>query len=460
MQPPDSLWWSTLGGPVLARAPLTSHLDVDLAIVGGGFTGLWTAREALRRDPGLRIVVLEKEVCGFGASGRNGGWASAYYPQEWSTVASEVGDDEASHLRRTLERAVTDLGLAAHDDGIDAHFTQGGSLTFAHSDLQVARLRDEVDERHRRGELDLEWLDGDAARERGVTAPMRGAMFTPHCARLHPARLVRGLADAVERLGGRIAENTAVTRIVGGDGRRQPLVVTAGGTVHATYVVRATEGYTPTLPGERRAVAPLYSLMIATEPQPPAFWREVGFSHYETFADGRHLIIYGQRTADDRIAFGGRGAPYHFGSTVEPRYDLRPKIFTLLENTLRELFPSLTGSITHRWGGPLAMPRDLSPSVCLDRRTGLASAGGYTGDGVVLSRVAATALADLITRPDHETEFTRLPFVQRAPRRWEVEPLRWLGINSGLSAAAWADHRELRTGRTSRASHWIERIMT
>ncbi len=460
MQPPDSLWWSTLDGPVVPREPLTSHLDVDLAIVGGGFTGLWTAREALRRDPGLRIVVLEKEVCGFGASGRNGGWASAYYPQEWSTVEAEVGQDDTNHLRHTLERAVAELGAATRNDGIDAHFAHGGTLTFAHSELQAERLRDEVDERHQRGELDVAWLDEAAARERGATPGVRGAVFTPHCARLHPARLVRGLADVVERLGARVAENTAVTRIVSGDGRRRPLVVTAGATVHATYVVRATEGYTPTLPGERRSLAPLYSLMIATEPQSPAFWNEVGFANYETFADGRHLIIYGQRTADDRIAFGGRGAPYHFGSTVEPRFDHSSKVFGLLETTLLELFPSLSGSISHRWGGPLAMPRDLSPSVRVDYRTGLASVGGYTGDGVVLSRVAATALADLITRPDEETEFTRLPFVQRPQRRWEFEPLRWLGINSGLSAAAWADHHERRSGTTSRASQWLERIMS
>jgi glycine/D-amino acid oxidase-like deaminating enzyme len=243
-------------------------------------------------------------------------------------------------------------------------------------------------------------------------------------------------------------------------GSRQPEVVTVGASVHADIVVRATEGFTPTLAGQRRVVAPIYSLMIATEPQSPAFWSNAGFSRYETFADDRHLIIYGQRTKDDRIAFGGRGSPYHFGSTVEERFDQSPKVFNMLETTLRELFPGLSGDATHRWGGPLAMPRDMWPSVRVDLRSGLASAGGYTGDGVVLSHVAATALADLITRPDEDTEYTRLPFVEHRNPKWEVEPLRWLGINVGLGLATWADRTETRRGHPSRAGRLLERLLS
>lgn len=459
MDAPASLWWSTLPEPVVARPSLNAHADVDVAIVGGGFTGLWTAREALRRDPSLRVLVIEKEVCGFGASGRNGGWASALYPQSTAAVRDAYGADAATHLRLTLERAVVDLGNAAADDGIDADFVRGGTLVFARSEVQSSRLRAELDELGSDGPTDVRWLDEAEARERGAVAGARGALFTPHCARLHPAKLVRGLARAVERAGATIVENTAVTRIVAGNGSRRATVVTTNGSVHATYVVRATEGYTPTLSGERRTVVPLYSLMVATEPLAASFWDEVGLRNFETFADGRHLIIYGQRTADDRIAFGGRGAPYHFASTVEPRFDNSEKVFGLLEATLREMFPSLSGSITHRWGGPLAMPRDHAPSVQLDRHAGLASVGGYTGDGVVLSRVAASAMADLIVDTDADTEFTRLPFVQHRSRRWEYEPLRWMGINAGLGAATWADHHERRHDTPSRSSRWVERLM-
>jgi len=460
VQPPRSLWWATLDGPVSARPALTKHLDVDVAIVGGGYTGLWTARELLRRDPDLRICVLERSVCGFGASGRNGGWASALFPLGDELLIQRYGREAFAHQRRLLRRAVPELGQSIRDDGVDAHFVQGGTLTFARNAVQARRLQAGVASRVEDGlEDDVTWLDEGEVRERASVSHSRGATYTPHCARVHPARLVRGLSEVVERLGVAIYENSAVTRIVGARAGRRAEVVTVGASVHADVVVRATEGFTPTLPHERRTVVPLYSLMIATEPLPGSFWEEVGFAHCETFADDRHLIIYGQRTHDNRIAFGGRGAPYHFASTVEERFDGNDAIFHLLESTLRELFPSMAGSITHRWGGPLAMARDQTPYATLDRATGLASAGGYTGDGVVLSRVAATALADLITSPGTDTEFTRLPFVQHRSRRWEPEPLRLLGINAALALAARADRAEQRRDGESRSGRWLTRLV-
>ena len=460
MQPPPSLWWSTLERDVQPRAALDRHLDVDVAIVGGGFTGLWTARELKRRDPSLRICVLEKNVCGFGASGRNGGWASALFPISDQSVVERFGLDAFNEQRRLLQEAVVNLGACANEDGIDACFEQGGTIDFARSDIQVARLKASIESSRDCGvgPDDLAWLEGDAMREHGVVDGALGAKYSPHCARVNPAQLVRGLSDVVENLGVAVFENTTVTRIVGRQRGHQPEVVTLGASVHADFIVRATEAFTPTLAGERRTVAPIYSLMVATEPLATSFWDEVGFSRYATFADDRHLVIYGQRTSDDRIAFGGRGSPYHFGSTVEERFDSNAKVFDMLEATLHELFTHLDGEVTHRWGGPLAMPRDRWPSVNVDYVTGLASAGGYTGDGVVLSHVAASALADLLTEPDTETRLTALPFVHHRSRRWEFEPLRWLGINAALGLATWADRSEAK-GTTSRASRYLERIL-
>jgi glycine/D-amino acid oxidase-like deaminating enzyme len=454
-----SLWWELLA-PVTPRPALDRHLDVDVAIVGGGFTGLWTARELLRRDPTLHVAVLEKELCGFGASGRNGGWASGLFPLENETVVRRYGLDAFHHQRRVLRDAVGELGASAKADGIDARFAHGGTLTFARSEIQAQRLEREIDRARALdiGPDDLAWLDPDELAAHGTVAKALGATYSPHCARIDPARLVRGLSDVVEGLGAMIFEQTAVTRIIPARSGRRAEVVTVGANVHADFIVRATEGFTPTLPGERRSVAPLYSLMIATEPLSKDFWNEYGFSDFATFADDRHLIIYGQRTSDDRIAFGGRGAPYHFGSSVEKRFDTNPKVFGMLEATLHELFPTLEASVTHGWGGPLAMPRDHSPFVRVNYETGLASAGGYTGDGVVLSHVAATALADLLTSRDTETAHTRLTFVQHEGRRWEFEPLRWLGINSALALANWADRVEERQGRVSRASALLDRI--
>lgn len=460
MQPPNSLWWSTLDHPVTPRASLQGHRDVDVAIVGGGFTGLWTARELLRRDPSLQIAVLEQSVCGFGASGRNGGWASALFPASDESVINRFGLDAFTHQRHVLQDAVVGLGAAANADGIDAHYVRGGTLTFARNEVQAGRLQRAVDDARDYGveEHDLTWLDADEARARGSLSHALGATFTPHCGRINPARLVRGLAEVNERLGATVYENTTVTRILPGRRGRQPQVVSVGGSLHADYVVRATEAFTPTFAGARREVAPLYSLMIATEPLSDHFWDETGFANYETFADDRHLFIYGQRTNDNRVAFGGRGAPYHFGSTVEQRFDHNPKVFDLLESTLRELFPSLDAGISHRWGGPVAMPRDHTPQVHVDYETGLASAGGYTGDGVVLSYVCANALADLLTDADADTGYTRLPFVEHPSKRWELEPLRWIGINVGLSLATWADHYESKNAKVSRATALLDRL--
>lgn len=458
--PPTSLWWSTLKEPVHVRPALSTSLDVDVAIIGGGFTGLWTARELLRRDPALRVVVLEQSVCGFGASGRNGGWASALYPVSDDAVISRYGLETFHQQRLTLQNAVAGLGRAIQAEGIDAHFVQGGTLTFARSDVQASRLRRSVEDAHALGisAQDRRWMTADEAAERARVSELRGAMFSPHCARLHPGRLVRGLADATERAGAVIFEDTQVTRITPGNAQQRPCVSTVSGTVRAEVVVRATEGFTATLPGHRRDLAPIYSLMIATEPLPSTFWETVGFQGYETFADDRHLVIYGQRTNDDRLAFGGRGAPYHFGSTVEPRFDLNDKVFSLLASTLRDLFPDLDAATSFQWGGPLAMPRDQSPSVTLDTATGLAAAGGYTGDGVVLSYVAAQALADLIVQPETPTEFTTLPFVQRRSAKWEFEPARWLGVNTGLALANWSDRVERRRHVESRATALLDRL--
>lgn len=460
MQPPPSLWWSQIDA-TSPREPLRGDVDVDVAIVGGGYTGLWTARELLRRDPHLRVCVLEARVCGFGASSRNGGWVSALFPAPATSVIDAYGLDAYTRQRMLLQEAVTSLGAAAHDDGIDCSFTRGGTLTFARSAIQEVRARDYLTaaRSHAVGEDDLRWISGEDLTDLARVDGARGATFSPHCARIQPARLVRGLADVVEVQGGRIYEGTAVTKIVPATAARPAQVISTHGTVRASYVVRATEGFTPTLPRLRRNVVPLYSLMIATAPLSDSWWAEYGFATAPTFSDERHLLVYGQRTADNRLAFGGRGSPYHFGSTVEPRHDAHDEVFSRLALSLRELFPTLDVPVTYQWGGPLAMPRSKFPSVTVDHGSGLAAAGGYTGDGVTLSYVCANVLADLITSPGIDTPFTTLPFVHATARHWEIEPLRWLGINTGIALATWADYRERTRGTSGRAAVLLDRLM-
>jgi glycine/D-amino acid oxidase-like deaminating enzyme len=247
----------------------------------------------------------------------------------------------------------------------------------------------------------------------------------------------------VERRGGVIHEDTAATSLAPGTVR------TAGGAIRARYIVRATEGYTARLPGHRRTLLPLYSSMIATEPLPAAVWDQIGLRRGETFSEFRTLVIYGQRTVDDRLAFGGRGAPYHLGSRIEPEFDRDATVSAGLVRTLTDLFPAVAGhAITHTWGGPLGVPRDWFPSVGLDPDTGMGWAGGYVGDGVAATNLAGRTLADLIPRRD--TPITALPWVDHRCRLWEPEPLRWVGATAALHAMASADRVEARTGRQSR----------
>jgi len=434
-----SHWMATVDDDLTPRPSLPGDLDVDVAIVGAGYTGLWTAYYLAAADPTLRIAVLEAEIAGYGASGRNGGWCSAFFPLSVAELARRHGRPAAVAMHRALVSTVDEVGRAAAAEGIGCDFAKGGTLTLARNEAQLARLRSEVDELAAFGlSDDAVLLDGAAARERCGASEVLGAVYSPHCAALHPARLVRGLAHAVQRRGVRLYERTPVTML----GPR--MVQTGQSTVRAEVVVRATEGYTPRLPGLRRAVAPVYSLMIVTPPLPPSFWAAAGLAHRETFTDGRRLIIYGQRTADDRLAFGGRGSPYHFASRIRPSFDRDPRVFAALRRTLVELFPDQADLLTidRTWGGPLGIPRDWHPSVGLDRARGLAWAGGYVGDGVATTNLAGRTLADLIRGVD--SDLTRLPWVGHRSRRWEPEPLRWLGANTMLRLAVAADAREAR----------------
>ncbi|MDT3441161.1 MULTISPECIES: FAD-binding oxidoreductase [unclassified Pseudofrankia] len=428
---PASLWADQLLGPVTPRSALRGELRADVCVVGAGFTGLWTAYHLATLAPERRVVVVESEVAGFGASGRNGGWCSALFP-----VASM-----ADQLRPALAATVDEVGAVAAAEGIDCDFAKDGYLCLATTPAQEARLRAEG-----RG-----WLNADQVAARVRIPGALGGVFDPECAALSPGKLVRGLADAVERRGVTVFEHSPARAIAPG------LVELDGGTVRADAVIRATEAWTPRFAGHRRELVPIYSLVIATEPLPAAAWDEIGWRERFTLNDARRLIIYAQRTADGRIVLGGRGAPYHLGSRIKPSFDHEDAVFEHLRRTLGTLFPAAArAEITHRWGGPLGVPRDWAPSVRFDPATGLGSGGGYVGDGVAASALAGRTLAELVAGLD--TPNTRLPWVNRRTRPWEPEPLRWLGVNAGRLGAATADARENRTGRPSHLGKAVDRL--
>jgi len=427
-----SLWHDTVDDDLGPRPPLVGDLEVDIAIIGGGLTGLWTAHHLLERDPGLSIAVIEREIAGFGASGRNGGWCSALFPRSAASLEAAHGRPGALAMRRAMVGSVDAVGASARELGIACDYAKGGTVSLIRSPAQRRAADAEVAAARAYGVDPLERVEVGG----------REAVLDPNCARVHPAALVRGLARSLETRGVRILEGTPALDW------RPGAVQTPHGDVHARSVLAALEGYTATTPRGRRTTLPLYSLMIATEPLPEEVWERIGISHGTTFTDYRHLLVYGQRTADDRIAFGGRGARYHLGSAVRPAFDRVEAVFRHLRRALVDLFPEVAPyAVTHRWGGPLGVARDWHASVRYDPATGLGSAGGYVGDGLSTTHLAGRTLADLVTGAD--TELTRLPWVGHASPRWEPEPLRFLGANAGLTAMALADVEERLTARPS-----------
>lgn len=446
------LWWDAI--PTRSTRPsLEANIDVDVVIVGAGFTGLWCAYHLAGIDSDLTIAVVEAKNVGFGASGRNGGWCHAEYPLGHGQLAKDHGDERAMAHMEALFESVDDVGRVIELEGIECDYAKGGVLTVARSDLQDGWAREEVAEAAGRGSdsQEVRYLDRDDATNMLNATRVVGGVWHPHGAAVHPAKLVLGLAIAAEQRGITIYENSEVVGVTGGQ------VHTSAGVVDAGMVVVATEGYTSQFDGRERDIVPLYSHMIATEPLPPEIWADIGLETRPVFSDFRNLIIYGQRTADNRFAFGGRGAPYHFGSRIEDRFDIDDGVHRELVRVLLELFPQLEPfAITHRWGGPLGVSRDWRPAVVVDRSERLAWAGGYVGDGVATSQLAGRTLAELIAGRD--TPRTSLPWVQHRWPKWEVEPLRWIGINFGLNLAKAADRREEKTGKASKLAeigNWL-----
>ncbi|WP_432523049.1 NAD(P)/FAD-dependent oxidoreductase [Kineococcus sp. SYSU DK006] len=444
--------WADTAGPAPRRPPLQGDTTADVCVVGAGYTGLWTAYYLLQRDPSLDVLVVEAEHVGFGASGRNGGWCSALLPQGLESMAAGAGLPAARAMRAAMRETVDEVGRVVAAEGIDCGWRKGGTVVVARSAAQLARARAEVAADEAAGSPEgLRLLDAAQTRARVGVSGAVGASWTPHCARVHPLRLARGLAAAAERAGARIAEGTRALSLAPGTVR------TDRGTVRARHVLRATEAWTPALPGSAREVVPVYSLVVATEPLPASFWERAGLAGGETFSDHRHVVVYGQRTADDRLVFGGRGAPYHFGSGVRPEFDTDDRVFARLRATLADMFPGVAGArFTHAWGGPLGIARDWHAAVRYDPATGLGGAGGYVGDGVSTTNLAGRTLADAVTGTG--SGLLRLPWFGHRSPRWEPEPLRWLGVNAGLLLARSADAAEQRLGRPTPLSAALARL--
>ncbi|MCF3130636.1 NAD(P)/FAD-dependent oxidoreductase [Streptomyces olivochromogenes] len=433
-----SFWYAQDGLPD-AREPLAGDASADVVIVGGGYTGLWTAYYLKKAAPFLRVTVLEQKFCGYGGSGRNGGWLYNGIAGR-DRYAKLHGREAAVRLQKAMNETVDEVIAVAGAEGIDADLHKGGVLEVATTPAQLARLKAFHEHELSYGEKDRELYGARATRERIRVADAVGSTWTPHGARLHPVKLVKGLAAAVEALGVTIHESTPVTEI------RPTRAVTPYGTVRAPYILRCTEGFTASLKGQRRTWLPMNSSMIATEPLTAEQWERVGWDGRETLGDMAHAYMYAQRTADGRIALGGRGVPYRFGSRTDNDGRTQQATIEALREILVRFFPGLAGvRVEHAWSGVLGVPRDWCATVTLDRSTGLGWAGGYVGSGVATTNLAGRTLCDLVQLDSGQagkTDLTELPWVGHKVRKWEPEPFRWLGVQGMYATYRTADQRE------------------
>lgn len=432
-----SFWYDDIGGLPDYRPALPGDLDVDVCIVGAGYTGLWTAYYLTEVRPDLNIVILEREFAGFGASGRNGGWLSGGFSWSRENYLDNGTQQDVARMERMLLDTVDEIIRVAEKEGIDADIHRTDCLTYACSPAQMQRMYESYDEFIAAGvpESRLSVIGADDATAKIRVQNAQGALVEHGVARIQPAKLVRGLADVVERRGVRIYEQTTVSEISKG------CVQTNRGRVSADKIVRATEGYTASLKGSEREWVPLNSALVVTEPLPQSMWDDLGWDDCQLLSDASHAYCYAQRTRDGRIAMGGRGVPYRFGSGFDVQGQTQPETIKQLKAILARLLPQTREIRLHQaWCGVLGVPRDWCASAGIDPQTGIAHAGGYVGIGVSTSNMAGQTLADLVL--ERTTERTTLPWVNRKVRRWEPEPFRWMGIHAMYWLYHLADRNE------------------
>ncbi len=435
-----SFWYADIGLPQSRRPALRADAQVDVAIIGAGYTGLWTAYYLKKAQPDLRVAIVEKDFAGFGASGRNGGWCMGTFAWNHEAYARATSRAAVLQMVQELEATVPEIARVCQAEGIDADMLPTEEMMVATNPAQLARMKAEIAHRSH-------WGDGHRIREltqaevaQRISLPNAlGAMVVSGMARIQPAKLVRGLALAVERLGVTIYEDSAALSYDAGE------IVTAQGRLMAPIILRCTEGFTAAIAAHKRDWLPLNSAQIATVPLPPEVWEQIGWQGHELIGDMNNAYCYCQRTREGRITVGARGVPYKFGSKIDSNGRPDAETVRRLTAVLRQHFPAAADyGIDHAWCGVIGVPRDWCATVGLDPATGLGWAGGYVGVGVSTSNLAGQTLADLAL--GKTTRRTGLPWVNRRVRQWEPEPLRWLGVHLMYRLLHIADAREARLG--------------
>lgn len=436
---PRPFWLVDPAAPSPPRAAaLVGDTDADLVVVGGGYSGLWTALLAKEADPGRDVVLLEAGTVGWAASGRNGGFMAASLTHGFRNGLDRF-PDELPLLVRMGQQNLDEIEATLDRYGIDAELERTGELSVAVQPWQVEDLRGEPEAAARYG-VELEWLDRDALRAE-VASPtyLGGLLDRTGVAMVHPAKLAYGLRAAAESLGVRVHEGTPATGLAeDGAGMR---VRTPHGSVRARQVALATNAFPPLLRRIRSYVVPVYDYALMTEPLSAEQRAAIGWKGRQGIGDSANQFHYYRLTADDRILWGGYDAVYHYGNGIGGHLDQRPETFGKLAEHFFATFPQLEGlRFSHSWGGAI----DTSSRFCAfwgtAHRGRVAYVAGYTGLGVGATRFGARVMLDLLA--GRRNEYTALEMVNSRPVPFPPEPMRWAAIEMTRRSIGRADRNE------------------
>jgi glycine/D-amino acid oxidase-like deaminating enzyme len=448
---PRPYWLDAHPAPPLA-APLRGELECDLAIVGGGFTGLWTALIAKERAPLRDVVLVEAEHVAFGATGRNGGFAEHSLTHGLQNGLARFSEEELHQIERLGAASFAELHASLARHGIDARYEPNGVLWLATEGYQVDEIAEQV-ELIRRFGGDALPLDEAAARAHVASPRALGGVWDRGAGGvLDPVALAYGLRRAVLALGVRIHERSPVVNV--GSEADRVVLECPGGSVRARRAVLGTSAYAPLLRSLRRRMLPVYDYVLTTEPLSPAQHAAIGWAGRQGVTDGGNQFHYLRLTADNRILYGGYDAIYHWRNRVGPQLDQRPETFSRLAEHLLETFPQLEGiRFSHRWGGAIDTCSRFFAFYGTALEGRVSYAVGYTGLGVGASRFGAEVALDLADGRD--SELVRSPLVQTRPRPFPPEPLRSAGVALTRYELARADRNE---GRRSLYLRALDRL--
>jgi glycine/D-amino acid oxidase-like deaminating enzyme len=438
--------------PYTAGPALAGDVSVDVAIIGGGFTGLWAALFLLKADPSLKLAVIEREVVGYGASGRNGGFAMTLLGRSLHDLVQSFGVEAARAAHDVVARSIDAIGQFAAEHEAPCDYQKNGFIGVALDDSQIERIEADRKAAEALGLSGVRYIPGDELR-REIQSPLyRCGLEEKTCALLDPAKLVRGMARVVRQESGIIYERTAVDRIeASSDGVS---IRTKQGTVRADKAVLAANAYAVEFPEFRRLLIPLYTYIVLTEPLTEGQWESIGWHGRQGLEDKRTYIHYFRPTADGRILMGGEDAPYFYGSSIGPQHDRNTRVFRLLQGDLTTIYPQLAGiRFTHQWGGPVAITARFVPAFGTLQGGRVHYGFGYCGHGVAPTHVGGQILRDLVLGRD--SDLTQLCFVRTKPIAYPPEPLRYLGMALARRSLLAQD----RKGKP-KTEPWIVRLLT